>query len=144
MIGPIGWPTGAGRLRSTTASHEKHLAQGAGSRTGKGVPAAAYMSVVESWRELPGGEIEFTMRRLRSADWRFYDKTRRGDTAAGLSFYACEHRAVAKTNGTVNDYGKRQVNGVSNARRCSDKKPCLGEAKSGRKRKHGGVRPTRG
>jgi hypothetical protein len=31
-------------------------------------PAAAYMSVVESWRELPGGEIEFTMRRLRSAD----------------------------------------------------------------------------
>jgi hypothetical protein len=31
-------------------------------------PAAAYMSFVESWRELPGCEIEFTMRRLRSAD----------------------------------------------------------------------------
>lgn len=31
-------------------------------------PAAAYMNVVESRRELPGGEIEFTMRRLRSAD----------------------------------------------------------------------------
>ncbi|ABE64610.1 conserved hypothetical protein [Nitrobacter hamburgensis X14] len=31
-------------------------------------PAAAYMSKVETWRELPGGEIEFTMRRLRSAD----------------------------------------------------------------------------
>lgn len=31
-------------------------------------PAAAYMTAVESWRELPGGEIEFTMRRLRSAD----------------------------------------------------------------------------
>ena len=31
-------------------------------------PAAGYMSAVESWRELPGGEIEFTMRRLRSAD----------------------------------------------------------------------------
>ena len=31
-------------------------------------PKAAYMSQVESWRELPGGEIEFTMRRLRSAD----------------------------------------------------------------------------
>jgi hypothetical protein len=30
--------------------------------------AAAYMAVVESWRELPGGEIEFTMRRLPSAD----------------------------------------------------------------------------
>jgi hypothetical protein len=31
-------------------------------------PKAGYMSAVESWRELPGGEIEFTMRRLRSAD----------------------------------------------------------------------------
>jgi hypothetical protein len=31
-------------------------------------PKAAYMSEVEHWRELPDGEIEFTMRRLRSAD----------------------------------------------------------------------------
>lgn len=31
-------------------------------------PKAGYMSAVESWRELPGGEIEFTMRRLPSAD----------------------------------------------------------------------------
>ena len=31
-------------------------------------PKAAYMSAVESWRELPGGDIEFTMRRLHSAD----------------------------------------------------------------------------
>jgi hypothetical protein len=31
-------------------------------------PKAAYMSGVESWRELADGEIEFTMRRLRSAD----------------------------------------------------------------------------
>jgi hypothetical protein len=31
-------------------------------------PAAAYMSAVEFWREQPGGEIEFTMKRLRSAD----------------------------------------------------------------------------
>jgi hypothetical protein len=31
-------------------------------------PKAAYMSEVESWRELPGGDIEFTMRRLPSAD----------------------------------------------------------------------------
>ena len=30
-------------------------------------PKAAYMSSVESWRELPGGDIEFTMRRLTSA-----------------------------------------------------------------------------
>jgi len=31
-------------------------------------PKAAYMSEVEDWRELPGGWIEFTMRRLRTAD----------------------------------------------------------------------------
>jgi hypothetical protein len=31
-------------------------------------PKAGYMSAVESWRELPGGEIEFTMRRLPTAD----------------------------------------------------------------------------
>ena len=31
-------------------------------------PKAAYMSGVESWRELRDGDIEFTMRRLRSAD----------------------------------------------------------------------------
>ena len=31
-------------------------------------PKAGYMSAVESWRELEDGEIEFTMRRLRSAD----------------------------------------------------------------------------
>ena len=31
-------------------------------------PKAAYLSAVESWRELPGGDIEFTMWRLPSAD----------------------------------------------------------------------------
>ena len=31
-------------------------------------PKAAYMTEVESWRELPGGDIEFTMRRLPTAD----------------------------------------------------------------------------
>lgn len=31
-------------------------------------PKAGYMSAVESWRELPDGDIEFTMRRLPSAD----------------------------------------------------------------------------
>ncbi len=31
-------------------------------------PKAAYMSEVEAWRELPDGRIEFTMRRLPSAD----------------------------------------------------------------------------
>jgi hypothetical protein len=31
-------------------------------------PKQAYMSEVEYWRELPNGDIEFTMRRLSSAD----------------------------------------------------------------------------
>lgn len=31
-------------------------------------PAAAYMSEVEWWQELPGDRIEFRMRRLKSAD----------------------------------------------------------------------------
>ena len=31
-------------------------------------PKAAYMTEIESWRELPGDRIEFTMRRLASAD----------------------------------------------------------------------------
>jgi hypothetical protein len=31
-------------------------------------PKTAYMTEIESWRELPGDHIEFTMRRLPSAD----------------------------------------------------------------------------
>ena len=31
-------------------------------------PKAAYWTQVESWRQLPGDQIEFTMRRLPSAD----------------------------------------------------------------------------
>lgn len=31
-------------------------------------PAAAYMSAVDIWRELDDGRIEFTMRRLPTAD----------------------------------------------------------------------------
>jgi hypothetical protein len=31
-------------------------------------PSAAYMTRIEFWRVLPGDEIEFTMRRLKSAD----------------------------------------------------------------------------
>ena len=31
-------------------------------------PKAAYMTEIEFWRETPEGEIEFTMRRLPSAD----------------------------------------------------------------------------
>jgi hypothetical protein len=31
-------------------------------------PAAGYMTIVENWRQLPDGQIEFTMRRLPTAD----------------------------------------------------------------------------
>jgi hypothetical protein len=31
-------------------------------------PKAAYMTAIESWRELPGDRIEFVIRRLPSAD----------------------------------------------------------------------------
>jgi hypothetical protein len=34
----------------------------------KRFPKAAYMTEIESWRELPGDVVEFTMRRLPSAD----------------------------------------------------------------------------
>jgi hypothetical protein len=34
----------------------------------KSYPKAAYMNEVELWRELRGGAIEFTMRRLRTED----------------------------------------------------------------------------
>jgi hypothetical protein len=34
----------------------------------KDYPKAAYMREVERWRELPAGGIDFTMRRLRTAD----------------------------------------------------------------------------
>ena len=31
-------------------------------------PAGGYMTVVEDWRQLPDGQIQFTMRRLPTAD----------------------------------------------------------------------------
>jgi hypothetical protein len=34
----------------------------------KRYPKAAYMTEIESWRELPGDRIEFTIRRLPTAD----------------------------------------------------------------------------
>jgi hypothetical protein len=32
------------------------------------LPHGGYMTIVEQWRQLPDGQIEFTMRRLRAAD----------------------------------------------------------------------------
>lgn len=34
----------------------------------KAFPQAGYTAVVENWRQLPDGRIEFTMRHLRAAD----------------------------------------------------------------------------
>jgi hypothetical protein len=31
-------------------------------------PQGGYMTIVEYWRQLPDGQIKFTMRRLRAAD----------------------------------------------------------------------------
>jgi hypothetical protein len=31
-------------------------------------PASGYMTIVERWRQLPNGQIQFTMRRLPTAD----------------------------------------------------------------------------
>jgi len=31
-------------------------------------PVGGYMTIVEKWRQLPDGQIEFTMRRLPTAD----------------------------------------------------------------------------
>jgi hypothetical protein len=31
-------------------------------------PAGGHMTIVENWRQLPDGQIEFTMRRLPTAD----------------------------------------------------------------------------
>jgi hypothetical protein len=31
-------------------------------------PQGGYSTIVEKWRQLPDGEIEFTMRRLRTSD----------------------------------------------------------------------------
>ena len=34
----------------------------------KGLPEAGYLPVVENWRQLPDGRIEFTMRHLPAAE----------------------------------------------------------------------------
>jgi hypothetical protein len=56
-----------GYARETFTQPREHARQTARALMNRW-PAAAYMTTVESWRGLPGGEIEFTMKRLRSAD----------------------------------------------------------------------------
>jgi hypothetical protein len=51
-----------------TFSLPRELARAKAKALLKSYPKAAYMTEVERWRELPDGAIEFTMRRLRTAD----------------------------------------------------------------------------
>jgi hypothetical protein len=64
---PIGWRPDVGFARETFTQPRDQSRRTARAFLDRR-PGAAYMTEVESWRELPGGEIEFTMKRLRSAD----------------------------------------------------------------------------
>lgn len=58
----------AGAFRRETFVLEREAARAKARDVLTRFPKAAYMTEVESWRELPDGRIEFTMRRLASAD----------------------------------------------------------------------------
>ncbi len=56
-----------------TASFEKHLPYPLKTRALKReilreFPSGGYMTIIEHWRQLPDGQIQFTMRRLPTAD----------------------------------------------------------------------------
>src|SRR5258708_39846026 len=62
---------GAGRTdsyRRDTFSLPREAARDKAREMCRRYPKAAYMTAIEGWRELPGGAIEFTMRRLPTAD----------------------------------------------------------------------------
>ena len=61
---PDGRPAQAGRRLSARNLHPAARPRRGPRRatSSPAIPKAAYMSEVESWRELPGGDIEFTMR----------------------------------------------------------------------------------
>ena len=62
-------PRGRGdSFRRVTFSLPREAAREKAREMFRRYPKAAYMTEIESWRELPGGSIEFTMRRLPSAD----------------------------------------------------------------------------
>ncbi len=60
--------TGADAYRRETFSLPREAARQKAREIFERYPKAAYMTAIESWRELPDGGIEFTMRRLPSAD----------------------------------------------------------------------------
>jgi hypothetical protein len=55
-------------FRRETFSLPREAARDKAREMFKRYPKAAYMTAIETWRELPDGGIEFTMRRLPSAD----------------------------------------------------------------------------
>ena len=61
-------PARAGAFRRETYSLPREAARAKAREMFDRYPKAAYMTAIEGWRELPNGDIEFTMRRLRSAD----------------------------------------------------------------------------
>jgi hypothetical protein len=58
----------AGAFRRETFVLERVAAREKAREILQRFPKAAYMTEVESWRELADGRIEFTMRRLPTAD----------------------------------------------------------------------------
>jgi hypothetical protein len=61
-------PSRADSYRRDTFSLPREAAREKARDMFRRYPKAAYMTAIESWRELPDGAIEFTMRRLPSAD----------------------------------------------------------------------------
>jgi hypothetical protein len=61
-------PAQAGSFRRETFSLPREAARAKAREWFDRFPKAAYMTEIESWRELPDGGIEFTMRRLPTAD----------------------------------------------------------------------------
>ena len=57
---------GDGFLRENTLPLEQARAKARGILNE--CPAGGYMTVVENWRQLPDGQIDFTMRRLPTVD----------------------------------------------------------------------------
>ena len=55
-------------FRRETFALEREAARAQAREFFRRYPKAAYMTEVEHWRELPDGRIEFTMRRLPTAD----------------------------------------------------------------------------
>ena len=57
-----------GGFRRETFALERAAARAKAREMFERFPKAAYMTEIESWRELADGRIEFTMRRLPTAD----------------------------------------------------------------------------